>query len=82
MPNRQTAALRNKTARRSGQPSRPEAHAAYRAGLCIDCRTVPHSAGRPRCNSCHAAHMPSQGRRTEPMNRTPNRDALDAQAGR
>ena len=35
--------------------STPEQHAAYRAGLCVDCRAVRHSAGRPRCNTCHAA---------------------------
>lgn len=29
---------------------------AYRAGLCISCRTAPHSAGRPRCNDCHATY--------------------------
>ena len=27
--------------------------AAYRAGLCIECGTARHSAGRPRCNACH-----------------------------
>lgn len=25
----------------------------YRAGLCVDCGQQPHSAGRPRCNTCH-----------------------------
>ena len=33
----------------------PEQNTAHRAGLCIDCRTVRHSAGRPRCNGCHDA---------------------------
>lgn len=28
-------------------------HAAYRQGLCVDCKTEPHSAGRPRCTTCH-----------------------------
>lgn len=31
----------------------PEQNAAYNAGLCTTCRTVPRSAGRPRCNACH-----------------------------
>jgi hypothetical protein len=35
-------------------PATPEQNAAYVAGLCIDCRQRPHSAGRPRCNGCHA----------------------------
>lgn len=30
----------------------PEANAAYRNGLCIDCRVVRYSAGRTRCNEC------------------------------
>lgn len=34
----------------------PERHAAYRAGQCVDCRAVPYSAGRPRCDDCHAAY--------------------------
>jgi len=28
-------------------------HDAYRHGLCVDCRTAPHSAGRTRCGQCH-----------------------------
>lgn len=36
--------------------STAEQNAAYRAGLCIDCRTAPHSAGRPRCNACHQTY--------------------------
>jgi len=36
------------------EPSTPEQNAAYRAGICIDCREQRHSAGRPRCNDCHA----------------------------
>ena len=35
--------------------STPESNDAYRAGLCVDCREQPHSAGRPRCDECHAA---------------------------
>lgn len=37
-------------------PATAEQNAAYRAGLCIDCGTRPHSAGRPRCDQCHRAH--------------------------
>lgn len=40
------------------RPATPESNAAYRAGLCIDCRTVRYSAGRPRCAACHAALTP------------------------
>lgn len=29
---------------------------AYREGLCVDCKTEPHSAGRPRCDACHRTH--------------------------
>lgn len=36
--------------------STPEQHAAYRNGLCIDCKAAPYSAGRPRCNTCHDTH--------------------------
>jgi hypothetical protein len=36
----------------SGQAS-AEQNAAYRAGLCVDCRTLKHSVGRPRCEGCH-----------------------------
>lgn len=31
----------------------PESTKAYQAGLCVDCKTEPHSAGRPRCEKCH-----------------------------
>ena len=34
---------------------KPVDHEAYRKGLCCDCSTVPHSAGRPRCAPCHEA---------------------------
>lgn len=46
------------------RPATPEQNDAYRAGLCITCRAGPHSAGRPRCNACHAAHVnqpPTEG---------------------
>jgi uncharacterized paraquat-inducible protein A len=33
---------------------------AYRAGICIECQVVRHSAGRPRCNSCHANREPNR----------------------
>lgn len=35
---------------------------AHRVGLCIACRAEPHSAGRPRCNTCHAAWVRGEGR--------------------
>jgi tRNA(Ile2) C34 agmatinyltransferase TiaS len=35
------------------EPTKDVADARYRAGLCIDCGTRPHSAGRPRCKECH-----------------------------
>ena len=28
--------------------------ALYKFGLCVDCGLVPHSPGRPRCETCHA----------------------------
>lgn len=31
----------------------PDRDERYRAGLCITCGAVPHSAGRPRCEACH-----------------------------
>lgn len=36
---------------------REEANRRYRARLCCDCGTVPHSAGRPRCDECHHNHI-------------------------
>jgi len=30
-----------------------DSHARYRAGDCVDCGEQRHSAGRPRCESCH-----------------------------
>jgi Domain of unknown function (DUF3854) len=30
---------------------------AYLGGLCVDCHTEPHSAGRPRCDDCHSAWL-------------------------
>lgn len=38
-------------------------HSAYRQGLCVDCKTAEHSAGRPRCESCHRTYA-QKGRRT------------------
>ena len=32
-------------------------NAAYRAGLCVDCRECSPSAGRPRCDECHHIHV-------------------------
>jgi tRNA(Ile2) C34 agmatinyltransferase TiaS len=37
-------------------PDNTAHHTAYRAGVCVDCRTAPHSAGRPRCNDCHQTY--------------------------
>ena len=36
-------------------------HEAYRRGLCRDCFTAWHSAGRPRCDSCHDIYASSGG---------------------
>ncbi len=55
-------------------------HAAYRAGLCIDCQAVPYSAGRPRCNDCHAASMPSPIARTPNVTHTPHTAPDDTEA--
>lgn len=30
---------------------------AHTMGLCVDCKNAQHSAGRPRCESCHADYM-------------------------
>jgi len=30
---------------------------AYAGGICSDCHTEPHSAGRPRCDDCHSARL-------------------------
>ena len=38
-------------------PRTDEQNDAYRNGLCIDCKTVRYSAGRPRCNDCHGDYM-------------------------
>jgi len=32
---------------------------AYRTGICIDCLTAKHAAGRTRCNPCHQRNNPS-----------------------
>ena len=29
----------------------------YRIGICLDCRTEPHSPGRPRCDACHELYQ-------------------------
>ncbi|HSS23988.1 MAG TPA: DUF3854 domain-containing protein [Mycobacterium sp.] len=34
-----------------------EGNTAYRNGVCIDCKAKPASAGRPRCDECHAIHV-------------------------
>lgn len=33
---------------------------AYCDSRCVDCRTVPYSAGRTRCNECHLAWLVDQ----------------------
>lgn len=33
---------------------------AYRDSRCIDCKEVEHSAGRPRCDECHAIYVGEQ----------------------
>lgn len=33
------------------------ANTAYRNGLCRDCQTHPHDAGRPRCGDCHKSYL-------------------------
>lgn len=38
-----------------------ERHARYRAGICTDCGEKPHSAGRPRCETCHQKHITAKG---------------------
>jgi hypothetical protein len=43
------------------KPASAEANTAYRAGLCIDCRTRPYSHGRPRCEECHRAWINQKG---------------------
>lgn len=40
------------------------ANAAYIKGICIDCQTSPHSAGRPRCDACHRARLTAIGGHT------------------
>ena len=55
----------------SGRPRRAPAaagtgvpvdrHEAYRRGLCRDCFTAWHSAGRPRCDSCHDIYASGGG---------------------
>lgn len=40
-------------------------YARYRQGLCVTCGDREHIAGRPRCNTCHAAHMRGDQPHTE-----------------
>lgn len=37
----------------AGEGVPADRHEAYRRGLCGDCLTARHSAGRPRCDTCH-----------------------------
>lgn len=41
---------------------------AYRAGLCADCKKVRYSAGRVRCDACHAVHNPPTSSGADPNN--------------
>jgi len=41
----------------SPSPADDAANDAYVNGLCRDCRAVPYSPGRPRCDSCHRTHQ-------------------------
>lgn len=38
-----------------------DGHDAYRRGLCRDCFTAWHSAGRPRCDACHDTYAGAGG---------------------
>jgi uncharacterized paraquat-inducible protein A len=40
-------------------------NAAYRAGLCVDCKAVRYSAGRPRCDRCHCNQFDNNQEATE-----------------
>jgi hypothetical protein len=42
-------------------PTSADGNAAYRAGLCIDCKTKPYSPGRPRCRECHQSWLTNRG---------------------
>ena len=44
------------------KPTSPEGNAAYRKGLCVDCRVRRYSAGRPRCNECHEIFIQARER--------------------
>ncbi|WP_273733365.1 DNA primase family protein [Mycolicibacterium septicum] len=52
-PNGYASANGTRSARQSDAASR----AAYRNGLCVDCKDREHSAGRPRCEECHRAYL-------------------------
>jgi hypothetical protein len=47
----------NGLGRNGHQAAAPEQNAAYRNGLCIDCKARPPSAGRTRCDECHRIHI-------------------------
>lgn len=48
----------------SSEVDAAERHAAHRRGDCVDCLTVPHSAGRPRCRACDSAYRDRLARGT------------------
>jgi hypothetical protein len=45
----------------SGTGVPPDRHEAYRRGLCVDCFTAWHSAGRTRCDGCHDVYASTGG---------------------
>lgn len=44
-----------------GAKATDEQNARYRRGICVDCGEKPYSAGRPRCNDCHATYTRQPG---------------------
>jgi len=59
------ANLMSTAAKKGAQHAAPvDRHDAYRRGLCVDCFTAPHSAGRPRCDTCHNIHASGGSSRT------------------
>ena len=52
---------------------------AYRRGICVDCQTVPYSAGRPRCTDCHNGYL---SRHTFDPQAVPNQPCADPRCNR
>ena len=55
-PRNTKAVTKDGNRRMMPKPATPEQNAAYRAGICVDCGERSHSAGRPRCEDCHAVY--------------------------